>query len=108
LSTKEARRVYIMEQVLVGKLTIRQAAELLDLSKRQVKRLKGGMKKEGIASLVLQNFSRASPAANSLSRPGRLGLRTPPFVCAGFRTTGRGCGLEWPGWRSGAGGLKPC
>ncbi|MEW6447946.1 MAG: hypothetical protein AB1426_07655 [Bacillota bacterium] len=28
-----------MEQVLGGKLTIRQAAELLDLSKRQVKRL---------------------------------------------------------------------
>ncbi|MEW6448273.1 MAG: helix-turn-helix domain-containing protein [Bacillota bacterium] len=47
-----------MEQVLGGKLTIRQAAELLDLSKRQVKRLKGGMKKEGVAFLAHKNRGR--------------------------------------------------
>ena len=58
LSTKEAKRVYVMEQVVDGKLTVRQAAELLGLSKRQVKRLKGGVKKEGIAHLAHKNRGR--------------------------------------------------
>ncbi len=47
MSSKEARRVYVMEQVLEGKLTIKLAAEHLNLSERQVKRLKEGMKEMG-------------------------------------------------------------
>ena len=35
LSEKEAKRVYVMEQVLAGKITVRQAAEHLELSERQ-------------------------------------------------------------------------
>lgn len=58
LSPKEARRVYIMEQVLHGKLTVRQASELLGLSERQVKRLKGGMKQQGVAFLAHKNRGR--------------------------------------------------
>lgn len=52
MSPKEARRVYIMEQVLEGNLTIKQAAEMLQLSERQVKRLKKGMKEEGVVTLA--------------------------------------------------------
>jgi len=58
LNQKESRRVYVMEQVLAGKLTVRQAAELLSLSERQVKRLKGGLKREGLAALAHKNRGR--------------------------------------------------
>ncbi|MGI6619640.1 MAG: helix-turn-helix domain-containing protein [Bacillota bacterium] len=58
MSAKEARRVYVMEQVLDGKLTIKLAAELLGLSERQVKRLKKGMKEKGVAALMHGNRGR--------------------------------------------------
>lgn len=58
LNQKESRRVFVMEQVLEGKLTNRQAAELLGLSERQIKRLKGGMRKEGVAALAHKNRGR--------------------------------------------------
>ena len=52
LNRKEARRIYVMEQVNGDKLTVRQAAEILGLSERQVKRLKKGMKEKGVATLA--------------------------------------------------------
>lgn len=55
MNRKEARRVYVMQQVVAGGLTIRQAAGLLQLSERQVKRLKKGMKQKGEAALVHGN-----------------------------------------------------
>ncbi len=55
MSPNEARRVYVMEQVLARKMTIAQAAKLLGLCERQVQRLKGGMLKEGVASLAHKN-----------------------------------------------------
>lgn len=58
MSVKEAKRVYVMEQVVAGMITVRQAAKLLRLSERQVKRLKGGMKKEGLAALLHKNRGR--------------------------------------------------
>lgn len=58
MSPKEARRVYVMEQLLQGKLTVRQASQLLGLSERQVKRLKGGMKQQGVAFLAHKNRGR--------------------------------------------------
>lgn len=58
MNAKEARRVYVMEQVLNGTITIRQAAEYLGLSERQVKRLKKGMKEKGVAALVHGNRGR--------------------------------------------------
>lgn len=58
LNRKESKRLYVMEQVLQGKLTIAQAAQLLGLSERQVKRLKGGMKVNGAAALAHKNRGR--------------------------------------------------
>ncbi|MEW6459285.1 MAG: helix-turn-helix domain-containing protein, partial [Bacillota bacterium] len=55
LKPKEARRLGIMERILAGKVSIRQAAVLLGLSERQVMRLKKGMKQEGEAFLVHKN-----------------------------------------------------
>lgn len=58
LSQKEARRLYVIEQTIAGNLTIRQAAELLKLSCRQVKRLKKGVAISGAASLAHRNRGR--------------------------------------------------
>lgn len=58
LSRKEANRVYVMEKVVSGKMTIQQAAENLNLSERQIKRLKKGMKQEGVAFLAHKNRGR--------------------------------------------------
>lgn len=58
LKPKEARRIHVMEQVVAGKLTSREAAELLGLSSRQIFRIKGGIGKEGIAALAHKNRGR--------------------------------------------------
>jgi len=58
LSQKESRRVYVMEQVIQGKITVRQAARVLGLSERQIKRLKAGIKERGIAALAHGNRGR--------------------------------------------------
>jgi predicted HTH domain antitoxin len=42
LSPKESRRAYVVEQLIAGSITVAQAASVLDLSTRQVKRLKKG------------------------------------------------------------------
>jgi len=69
LSTKEARRVYVMEQVVAGKMTVRQGSQLLGLSERQVKRLKKGMKEKGVAALAHGNEA-AHPNTPSLRISG--------------------------------------
>ncbi len=69
MSPSEARRVYVMEQVLARKVTIAQAAKLLSLCERQVKRLKVGMLKEGAAFLAHKN--RGLKPKHALSEPCR-------------------------------------
>lgn len=58
LSSKEARRVYVIEQLIESKLIIGQAARILGLSKRQVQRLKKGVMTEGVAFLAHKNRGR--------------------------------------------------
>ena len=52
------RRAYLLTQVLSGRLTVAQAATLLGLSVRQVKRLKAAYGREGPAALVHGNRGR--------------------------------------------------
>lgn len=47
-----------MELMMQGKITGRQAAEMLGLSERQIKRLKAGMQKRGLAALAHGNRGR--------------------------------------------------
>ncbi|WP_406677547.1 ISNCY family transposase [Moorella sp. ACPs] len=58
MSAKESRRVFVIEQAIKGKITNRQAAEVLGLSERQVIRLKERMKAEGVAGLAHKNRGR--------------------------------------------------
>ncbi|MEW6523769.1 MAG: ISNCY family transposase [Bacillota bacterium] len=58
MGPEEARRVYVLERLVAGELTSAQAAELIGLSQRQVKRLKQAFTKEGPASLLHDNRGR--------------------------------------------------
>ncbi|MDN5362386.1 MAG: hypothetical protein PWP70_1433 [Moorella sp. (in: firmicutes)] len=58
MSVKESRRVFVIEQAVDGKITNRQAAEVLGLTERQVIRLKERMKTEGAAGLAHKNRGR--------------------------------------------------
>jgi len=58
LSQKESRRVYVMEQLLEGKITVRQASDLLGLSQRHIKRLKAKVRERGMAALAHGNRGR--------------------------------------------------
>ena len=54
-----------MEQVLEGKVTIKQASYVLGLSERQIKRLKAGVRERGIAALAHGNRGRKPKHATS-------------------------------------------
>lgn len=58
LRPNEARRLAVVERAVKGELTCRQAAGLLQLSVRQVKRLKGEYSKIGAAALAHGNRGR--------------------------------------------------
>lgn len=65
MNRKEAKRVFVVEQLIAGKLNIEQAAQLLDLSERQVKRIKKGVKEQGIEFLVHKNRGKVPKHALS-------------------------------------------
>jgi transposase len=58
LKPKEARRVNVVEQLVKGTITVAQAAGLLCLSLRHVKRIKKGVKEQGLAYLAHKNRGR--------------------------------------------------
>jgi transposase len=63
LSAKEQQRVMVLNQVQRGELTGSQAAELMSLSLRQVRRLLAGYRSEGVAALAHGNRGRGSAHA---------------------------------------------
>lgn len=62
---KESKPLYVMEKVVRGVLTVREAAEALGLSMCQVFRLKGEMKQTGEDALIHGNRGRAPINASS-------------------------------------------
>jgi len=61
LSAKERRRVSALAAVKAGTLSLRKAAQLMDLSYRQAKRVWARYQKQGDAGLVHRARGRASP-----------------------------------------------
>lgn len=61
MTVRDQQRAMVLTKVLVGELTVSEAAALLDLSVRQVWRLKCGLAREGPAALVHGNRGRPSP-----------------------------------------------
>lgn len=64
MSKQEARKVTIIKELLDGRLRNQQAASLLDLSIRQVQRLKSEAIANGVMSILHKN--RGSKPANAL------------------------------------------
>jgi transposase len=58
LNTQEQKRVMVLNRLLVGQLTAAEAAVLLSLSERQVRRLSAAYRKEGAAALAHGNRGR--------------------------------------------------
>ncbi|HEY3316488.1 MAG TPA: helix-turn-helix domain-containing protein, partial [Bacillota bacterium] len=58
LSDKEVIRLYEIRQAVEGLKTVKEVAEALGLSERQVKRLKAGFKKVGPRALAHKNRGR--------------------------------------------------
>ena len=58
MTQKEMTRLRVINQTIDKIITIREAAELLNLSERQVKRLKKGVLKEGPAFIIHKNRGR--------------------------------------------------
>ena len=58
MTQKEITRLRVINQTIDGVLTIREAAELLGLSERQVLRLKKGVVEEGPAFIIHKNRGR--------------------------------------------------
>lgn len=61
MSGTEQRRAWILTKLLVGELNVAEAAALLQLSQRQVWRLKVRFERDGRTGLVHANRGRASP-----------------------------------------------
>src|SRR5437667_2102148 len=58
LNTQEQERMMVLNRLFVGQLTAVEAAVLLNLSERQVRRLQAAYQKEGAAALVHGNRGR--------------------------------------------------
>ena len=70
LKPKEAKRINVVEQLVQGAITVSQAAGLLAHSERQVKRIKKGVKEQGLAFLVHKN--RDHTPVHAISEEVRL------------------------------------
>jgi len=60
MSSKEADRIPVIERLLAGEIKAKHAARELNLSVRQIRRLKKRYKREGAAGLAHKNRGRAS------------------------------------------------
>jgi len=61
LTVREQKRLYVITEVLAGHWSASQAADKLELSLRQVRRLLAAYRRDGPAGLVHGNRGRASP-----------------------------------------------
>jgi transposase len=72
MSTKELRRVSVLGRVAAGTLSLREAATVLSVSYRQVKRLAQRYRAEGAAGLKHRSAGRASNRATPAAERARV------------------------------------
>jgi len=58
MTKKELVRIHVIKSLIEDKMTSRDAAEVLSLSERQIKRLKAGVKKDGEVFVIHKNRGR--------------------------------------------------
>ena len=69
MSKQEQRRAWVVSRVMAGDLGIAEAAGLLGLSERSIRRLRARMEREGPAALVHGDRGRPCACSPSASRP---------------------------------------
>ncbi len=86
MTQKQLNRFKVLSLVIEGKVTIQQAAEDLDLSERQIKRLKKGVQQQGPESLIHSNTGRKpSHAVTDQLKAAIIRLKgQEPFINANF------------------------
>jgi len=86
MTVREQRRLQLLTRVVEGTMTLTEAAEVMGLSLRQARRLKGGLVRDGAAALAHGNRGTVSRR------------RTPPEVArrvvAHYRDTYQGCNVQ--------------
>ena len=86
LNEKESRRAYVVEQLLDGRVTVKEASCVLGLSERQIKRLKAGVKERGIAALAHGNRGRKPKHATSKEvKEAIVGFAVGKYVGASYQ-----------------------
>src|SRR5690606_11666187 len=81
LDTRDRHRLFVLDHVRDGHLTAEEAARVLHLSVRQVRRLLAGLREEGVEALVHGNRGR-SPAHRTPDalRERLVGLATTTYA----------------------------
>ncbi len=69
MTPQEMKKLRVIDQTIAGTITVREAAELLNLSERQVLRLKKGVEQQGAAFVIHKN--RGRKPSHSLSESKR-------------------------------------
>jgi hypothetical protein len=61
MTKRELQRARILTSVLEGRITLKEAGEVMGLSVRQARRLKGSLRKHGVEALIHGNREQVSP-----------------------------------------------
>lgn len=72
MSEKDARKIGIIGKLIEGELTVNQSARLLELSERQIKRLKAEATANGTLSILHKNRGRKPPNATPAETVSRV------------------------------------
>ncbi len=86
MTVREQRRTQMLARVLEGTITLPEAAEVMGLSVRQARRLKGALAREGPSGLAHGNRGVASER--------RTGPEVRDAVAEHYRTTYAGCNVQ--------------
>ena len=83
MSTKELKRLFVLEQSVEGKLTVKEAAELLHLTERRIKQLKKEFREKGVTAAIHGNANKPSPKRTDKTTEERiLGIRKKEPYCS--------------------------
>ena len=76
---KAVRRAEVLQEIAAGKMTSREAAQLLNLCVRQVRRLRRKLEQGGIVGLCFQRSHRSPQRVSTAEREQILALRREPY-----------------------------
>lgn len=87
MSQQELRRLHVIRSACEGQLTVRQAAERLQLSERRIKQLKKSFRNTGVTAVIHGNANTPSPKAlpKALKDQVLEIARLPALALANFR-----------------------